>query len=195
MLFLDIDLLQHSSFSPANLASLAESVDQENFDKLKAAYDACLDEETVKKVGLAPLRELLDAIDHIYPSSCSRSQRSSDALSEAVTYLAKLGITALVAAGTGADDRDPDKVVVSVAAPYRIGLPAKELYSDEKVVEKYKTVIYHVFAALYPGKLAHIKDSTKAVVEFEKQLAAASPDAEDRDDVTVCITQQMLLHD
>lgn len=162
-------------------------MDQENFEKLKAAYDACLDEETIKKVGLAPLAEHLNVINHIYPSSCLRSQGSSDALSEAVIYLAKLGVTALVASGTGADDRDPDKVVVSVAAPYRIGLPAKELYSDGNVLEKYKTVIHDVFAALYPEKLAHIKDSTDALVDFEKKLAAASPDAEDRDDVTVCI--------
>lgn len=106
-------------------------------------------------------------------------------MSETVVYLAKLGVTALVAPGTGADDRDPDQVVVSVAAPYRIGLPAKELYSDEKVVDKYKAVIHDIFAALYPEKLDHVKNSTSAVVEFEKQLAAASPDAEDRDDVTV----------
>lgn len=136
-------------------------------------------------MGLAPLAELLDTINHIYPSSCSRSSRSSDALSETVIYLAKLGVTALAAAGTGADDRDPDQVVVSVSAPYRIGLPAKELYSDDKVVEKYETVIHDVFAALYPEKLDHVKSSTSALVEFEKKLAAASPDAEDRDDVTV----------
>lgn len=113
-------------------------------------------------------------------------------MSETVVYLAKLGVTALVAPGTGADDRDPDQVVVSVAAPYRIGLPAKELYSDEKVVDKYKTVIHDIFAALYPQKPDHFKNSTSAVVEFEKQLAAASPDAEDRDDVTVSTQLQQL---
>jgi len=168
-------------------------VDQENFEKLKAAYDACLDEDTIKKAGLAPLAELLDAINHIYPSAYFRSRGSSDSLSEAVIYLAKLGVTALVSSGTGADDRDPDKVVVSVAAPYRIGLPAKELYSDEKVVEKYKTVIHDVFAALYPEQLIYIEDSTNALVEFEKKLAAASPDAEDRDDVTVRISHPCCL--
>ncbi|KAK5044530.1 hypothetical protein LTR84_010741 [Exophiala bonariae] len=165
-------------------AAHSPSEDKENFEKLKATYDACLDEDTIKKVGLAPLAELLDTINHLYPASCFRSPRSTDGLSETVIYLAKLGVTALAAAGTGADDRDPDQVVVSVSAPYRIGLPAKELYSDDKVVEKYKTVIHDVFAALYPEKLDHLKDSTSALVEFEIKLAAASPDAEDRDDVT-----------
>jgi endothelin-converting enzyme len=92
----------------------------------------------------------------------------------------------LVSTGTGADDTDPDTVVISVSAPYRIGLPAKELYSDDKIMDKYETVIYDVFSSMWPSTDKEIaKNASHALVRFEKDLAAISPDAEDRDDVTV----------
>lgn len=112
-------------------------------------------------------------------------------ISDTILYLAKLGVSALVSSGTGADDKDPDTVVVSVSAPYRIGLPAKELYQDEKIVKKYEDVASQVLSALDLTSVHSIVDS-HALVEFEKKLAAASPDAEDRDDVTVSTGEEPL---
>lgn len=163
--------------SASHQESSSASVDEENFDKLKAAYDACLDEDTIKQVGVAPLMEILN------DTSSRFAVARKDALSDAVLHLANLGVSALVSAGTGADDRDPDTVIVSVSAPYRIGLPAKELYQDDKIVKRYTEVASQVISALYPH--ADLKVDSQALVDFEKKLAAASPDAEDRDDVTV----------
>lgn len=106
------------------------------------------------------------------------------ALSDAILHLSKLGVTALVSTGTGADDKDPDTVVVSVSNPYRIGLPAKELYGDENTLKKYEEVITQVISALEVSASDGI-EIYHGVVEFEKQLAAASPDAEDSNDVEV----------
>lgn len=108
-------------------------------------------------------------------------------LSDAVLHLAKLDVTALLAVGTGADDKDPDQVVVSVSAPYRIGLPAKELYDDKDILKRYGEVIHQVFSAIYPSSESGSNNS-HSLVEFERRLAAASPDAEDRDDVEVSNT-------
>jgi hypothetical protein len=36
------------------------AVARENFDKLKTAYSACVDEEAIAKAGIAPLRILLE---------------------------------------------------------------------------------------------------------------------------------------
>lgn len=155
-------------------------MDEENFDKLRAAYDACLDEDTIKKSGTEPIsRALNETTQKFYKHS-----DNDVALSDTLIHLAGLGVNALISAGTGADDKDPDTVVVSVSAPYRIGLPAKELYEDEKVVAKYEKVASQVISALYPSSAL---DSSvyHDLVEFEKRLAAASPDAEDRDDVEV----------
>ena len=90
----------------------------------------------------------------------------------------------MISAGTGADDKDPDTVVVSIAAPWSAGLPAKEMYEDEKIVKSYERTISEVFSALRSHAALQEAD-TQTLVEFEKRLAAATPSAEDRNDVTV----------
>ncbi|KAL1601682.1 hypothetical protein SLS60_006597 [Paraconiothyrium brasiliense] len=158
-----------------NLLATQKSADEENFDKMKAAYDACLDEDKVKNLGTGPLLQVLDEIKTTYPADDSAD------LKEAILLLAKYGVSALVTAGTGADDRDPDTVVVSVSAPWSFGLPSKERYEDEKLVEKYRTVAVEVLDSIYPNES---KDAYSKVIDLEKKLAAASPPTEDREDVT-----------
>ncbi|KAK5019059.1 hypothetical protein LTR16_000941 [Cryomyces antarcticus] len=171
----------NSYFSPMQLEHRSHHVDEKNFDKLKAAYDACLDEDAIKKAGVDPLTEILDQIMHLFPKQ--KSGNNDEEIANTVLYLASLGVSALVSPGTGADDRDPDTVVVSVSAPWRIGLPAKERYMDEDIVKRYEDTVAQVISALCPDEKY---DSTTfhGVVEFEKKLASASPDAEDREDVT-----------
>lgn len=60
------------------------------------------------------------------------------------------------------------------------------MYKDEKILEKYGEVASKVISALHPKMAKSIADAhAVALVDFEKKLAAATPDAEDRDDVTV----------
>ena len=146
-----------------------KSADEENFDKMKAVYDACLDEDKIKSLGAKPLLKVLEEIKQAYPEG------------DAASLLARYGVTGLIATGTGADDRDPDTVVVSVAAPYSFGLPSKERYEDDKLVKKYRDVTVEVLLALYPDAK---EESFSKIIDFEKQLAAASPSEEDREDVT-----------
>ena len=164
------------------MAKCTASVDEQNFIKLQAAYNACLNEDIIKDIGVAPLASILNNILASYP--LAQSEDDHEQLSNTILYLAELGVTSLVATGTGADDTDPDTVIVSVSAPYRIGLPAKELYKDDKLVEKYQSVVGQVLSALLPDHF-FMTEISSTLVDFEKKLAAASPDAEDRDDVTV----------
>jgi len=173
-----LTVVQHSYFSPMQLGAATRSADEENFDKMKAAYEACLDEQTIKTVGLYPLGKIIDYVKKIFPASGP----GQDGQKEPILFLAKHGIYGLLAPGVGADDTDPDTVVVSVSPPWRIGLPSKERYKDEKLVKKYQDVIVSVLSALSPEAN---KESMNKLVEFEKRLAAASPSTEEREDVTV----------
>ncbi|KAK7193250.1 hypothetical protein DPSP01_008151 [Paraphaeosphaeria sporulosa] len=166
---------QHSYFSPMNLLAVKKSADEENFDKMKAAYDACIDEDKIKDVSAGPLLDVLDRIKNTYAVDKSAS------LKDIILLLAKYGVSALITAGTGADDRDPDTVVVSVSAPWSFGLPSKERYEDDKLVEKYRAVAVQVLGNLYPEE---DKEAYSKVIDLEKKLAAASPPTEDREDVT-----------
>lgn len=102
-------------------------------------------------------------------------------------YLAELGIDSLLEAGPEADAKDPDTVIVYLGAPDPVGLPAKEYYTDEDQVRQYTDVISQVFSALGSDNNDFKIDSSLAesVVEFEKKIAAATPDEEDLNDITV----------
>jgi len=151
---------------------------------MKDLYTSCMDETTIKKVGIAPLVSILSNIsDHF---------DGNDAIPSAFAYLWSLGVSPLVSANVGADDKHPDTVVVSIWNG-GIGLPSKEYYKDEKIVAKYQSVLYQVLTKIYPEKA--IPNATfDAVIEFEKKVAAISPDNADRNDVTVSI-QHMILQE
>jgi endothelin-converting enzyme len=178
---------QHSYFSPMQLKAVKKSADEENFDKMNTAYNACLNEDQIKRAGAEPLIRVLEEIKRAYPVTTVAGTEPQE-LSDVITLLSKYGVPSLVSAGTGADDTDPDTVIVAVSAPYSFGLPSKERYKDDKLVEKYRQVAIDTLAGLYP-------DADKAlfskIIDLEKKLAAASPSSEDREDVTVCTTSAL----
>jgi endothelin-converting enzyme len=124
---------------------------------------------------VAPLLEVLNE---------TSTQFVSGDLSSTVLHALKSGQSSLIAAGTGADDKDPDTVVVSISAPWSVGLPAKEMYEDGKILKSYEKAISEVFSALKTHATMKGADAA-ALIEFEKQVAEATPSAEDRNDVTV----------
>lgn len=192
---------RHSSFSPAMLPKSPASLDEENFDKLKAGYDACMNETEIKSVGITPLKEITQQVTGIFSVEDFKHMllKSEDygSLADTIEYMAKLGSSAFISSGTGPDDKDPDTVVIQVSPPYKIGLPSKEYYNDEKVVKDYTQTIAKVIPKFLPEHQTSTKHSSgsnaiqekatdlaNGVVALEKKLAAASPNNEDRDDVT-----------
>jgi endothelin-converting enzyme len=157
------------------LAAFKKSTDEENFDKLKAAYDACLDESAIKKLGAAPLAQILNQVAQLF-------EQPNNYTKDAILFLAKNGVSALIATGAGADDKDPDSVITLVSPPWSFGLPSKERYEDEQLVKKYESVLTEVLSALFPD---HSGEPFSTIVDFEKKLAAASPDTQEREDITV----------
>ena len=165
----------HSYFSPMQLAAVLQSPDEANFEKMKAGYDACMDENKIAEIGVEPIMEVINHVQDLY--------NGENGLANAIFYLYELGVTAILAPYTSADDKDPDTVIVAITPPQRIGLPAKELYKDNNVVGKYKDVINDVFGGLFPdAKTSSVGDD---IVDFEKKLASAAPKEEDANDVTV----------
>lgn len=162
---------------------------------------------------MKPLVELLHQIADMFPVTESAvgkpvTSAESKSLSETLNLLLKYEISALVSVGAGADDKDPDTVVVQASQPYRIGLPAKDYYEDKAVVKHYQDMLEETIELIHPknttthttwmkytgfGNIAagDSKHYAKEVVEFEKKLSAATPDAADQNDVTVSLLQPM----
>lgn len=173
-----------------------------------------MDEATIKKAGTKPLLEVIHQVADLFPVTESAFHKHTPLLGKndkdiatVLWYLNNYGLSPLVSIGAGADDKDPDVVVVQVSPPWRIGLPAKAYYENHDILKEYKETIAQVIAGVHPdhkdenatvhaewaqsnghSKIAargKAKDAADEVVEFERQLAAASPDPEDAQDVTV----------
>lgn len=100
-------ILRHILESPNDAESPA---DRENLEKLKAGYEACIDEQRIKERGLKPMKAVLERIAEIFPVSSSNKQffrmaageqhglmyRRENQLTSALVYLMDLGISAFV---------------------------------------------------------------------------------------------------
>lgn len=213
-------ILRHVLESPYPLKDekfeAQSSAKKDIFDKLKDAYDSCMDEDQIKAAKATPLLLVLKEIEARFPAA--KPQKSLDEfpklldnaqkgfhypsenqLSRTVAYLNGIGVTAILSFGVGADDKDPDTVVVSVNAPRQPGLSSKEYYKDPVVVERYGQVIGQVLERLLDeasrpndvvkfnpngGALARSAALVEQIVTFESKLAKLTPDTEDAEDVT-----------
>jgi len=157
-----------TDLSPTHLTASSRAADEDNFDKLTTAYEACMGEPAIKELGIRPLVAFLERVKPL-------------SLSDGVLFLARYGVSALVTFSVDADDANPDVAVVSVSPPRQIGLPYAEHYLNSTLLEAYQEVMAKVLSRLTKGQ-----DSVwKAVVNLERQIAAALPSQEELQNITV----------
>lgn len=86
---------------------------------MQAAYSSCLDETTLAKLGVQPLRQLVQQVTDTFTVTHADiegntlvTEKDHAALSDTILLLEKIGVTTFEALGTGADDKNP------VSPPY-----------------------------------------------------------------------------
>ncbi|RMZ70940.1 Peptidase family M13 [Pyrenophora seminiperda CCB06] len=144
-----------------------KSIDEENFDKMKNAYNACrrIDNKTTNE-------RILKALERFNNSSPATAINSKHWIRDASRLLAEYGVTGLIQVDFGPDELNPETVAVFIDAPPDFDLP----YEYEKWVENYRLDVIAKLSALYP----HQDNSTfSAVVDLEKKLATTCPNEED----------------
>lgn len=191
--------------------SSGDRADRAIFNKIKSAYDACIDEATIRDHGSLPLLEVLRKVGEYFPVHGSLRDSGTpptnqhqakvfhfdeNQLSKTVAYLASIGVDALVAFSVDADEKEPDSVVLSMNALSRPGLPSKEYYEDKELLDSYGNTIGQVLEALLreaqpPATSSDSEELfecneelVRALILLESELAFASPDEEDAEDVT-----------
>ncbi|KAI5863380.1 endothelin-converting enzyme 1 [Durotheca rogersii] len=179
---------QHSSFSPQNFISIAASTDEENFLLIQQAYNSCLNETALKKVGVEPLVSLIDQVTASFPASGSDGKLGEAdyaALSNTILLLERVGASSFVSLGVGADDKNPDVVIIQ-ASPAGLSLPSPEYYQDDDTVGAFQTMLGDVFANLLPktASKASAEELAQSVVDLEKKIAGITPPPGDQSDVT-----------
>jgi endothelin-converting enzyme len=167
------DGAQHSEFSPARLSQAERSVDKQNFNKLKTAYESCMDTEVLDMLGAEPLLRVLRHIASLFPVQpwATTDAAKSPDVRDAILNLARLGVTALASPHAEPESRDADTVIISVAAPSSVGLPVHEQYVDGDLVQKYHAAMSKVLSSLSPRSE---RGDADRIVELEKKLAGIS---------------------
>lgn len=126
--------------------------------------------------------------------AAARAQREDLAL--AITQLAWVGVTTMVEFDVDADPKNPDDNVFKLGES-GLGLPSKEYYQEEKIINIYQKTVEDMFAIVMGTPNKDSEDATsgmenankppamdwaevaKNVVGFEKLLAAISSEQED----------------
>lgn len=159
------DILEKASQPSANRSA----VDQ----KIGDFYNACMDEATIEKRGVAPLESRLAIIDHI---------TSVRGLAAEIAKLHQAGTPALFVFSARPDPKNA-KVEIAGLGQGGLGMPDRDYYlkTDPKSVEireKYEEHVKAMFDLLAAG-LGTQWDSAakaKAVMQIETALAEASLD-------------------
>ncbi|KAF9150407.1 hypothetical protein BG015_007786 [Linnemannia schmuckeri] len=130
------------------------------------------------------------------PAAAAKPQREELAL--VIAQLAWVGVTTMVDFDVDADPKNPDDNVLKLGES-GLGLPSKEYYQEEKIVNIYQKAVEDMFTIVMGTSNKDGEDAASAmtntnkppvvswaevaknVVEFEKLLAAISSEQEDLD--------------
>ncbi|KAK3315735.1 endothelin-converting enzyme [Apodospora peruviana] len=169
----------HSHFSPRNLDTAAVSIDQQNFDMMQTAYNACMDEASIAKLGVAPIITVLDQMSKVFAPPGDYSGLA--------LFVKTVGASSLLSIYVDTDPKDPDVTLIGVMPSTGIGLGSKSYYEDPELVSEYRDAIAQLFAAIHPSSVNTTPvDAAKQavdVVDFETKIAAIMPELSDLRDV------------
>ena len=167
-----------------NLAFLKEILEQESADKpgrtaveqkIGDFYAACMDEASVDKQGLTPVRTYLDAVEKL---------KTTKDIAPVVAQLQLVyGRSVLFAGGSTQDPDDSEKIIAELDQG-GLGLPDRDYYTkdDAKSKETQEKYVQHVqkIFELMGEDAATAKKHAETVMRMETTLAKASMTRVDR---------------
>ncbi|GME64811.1 putative endothelin-converting enzyme protein [Neofusicoccum parvum] len=163
----------NSSYSGAN-----DTANRENFAKMQTTFNACMDLDAIKQAGVTPLKDLFNDL----PGAAVTYGHTGD-LTDSLIWLAQHGVSALVSAGTGPDDKTPDVVTLFVGGG-SYGLPSKEYYNRTAILANYTRTISEMFSIVNENNATSYQTIASQIVDLETKIARAQPDPDQASDVT-----------
>lgn len=132
--------------------------DEANFGMAKNFFEACMNEDTIDRLGTQPLQDFLSPL-------------KKDSILDALVRLELSGSSNPVfSAGVNPDEMNPSQNVVTLAQP-GFGLPSKEYFDQDSYLSLYRKTMKALSKAILPDMSEETIDK---VVDFETQLAKIS---------------------
>ncbi|KAL7311909.1 hypothetical protein PS15m_009619 [Mucor circinelloides] len=147
------DLLQGVPNKETSILDMTQiDKDRENFDKIKAYYRSCMDEDTINSLGPTPIypeiSKLLSKLG--FTEDFVDSRFTSDHVhqfTDALIHLGTEGVGSLISYGVGADDQSPDQNVIIIDQP-SLGLPSREYYEQPDIIANYRAGLISLITAV-----------------------------------------------
>ncbi|OSX65107.1 hypothetical protein POSPLADRAFT_1044521 [Postia placenta MAD-698-R-SB12] len=131
------------------------SYDQQILKKLREFYNSCMDESKLAELGTEPLasvtsrvRRLLKSETTVVDTTVKEKHSNKNGLTAAIAYLHSRGIDGLFSVDIEGDvGADPNFMTFWFSQP-ELGLPSKEYYDEESIVELYQSVLQRLVLTL-----------------------------------------------
>ncbi|KAH9484148.1 Endothelin-converting enzyme-like protein [Psilocybe cubensis] len=129
-------------------------LDDQILTKLRDFYSSCMDEDKLDEIGTAPLRHLVDTLRKLYRGN-DTDITAADAgainvkgLTAALAFIHSRGIEGLFSFDIEGDvGVDPNHMVLWFNQP-GLGLPSKEYYEEQAILEVYNIVLERLLITL-----------------------------------------------
>ncbi|KAJ7098234.1 hypothetical protein C8R44DRAFT_843505 [Mycena epipterygia] len=193
-------IIQHFVETPSATSSFTTSYDEQLLRKLRGFYSSCMNESRLDEVGTEPLIALCQNCTKVVTAEPTVRDEKLSGLTTAMAFLHSQGIDALFTFWMNKGDigLDPNFIILWFDQA-SLGLPSKEYYEEESILEVYQNVVERLLLTLseeeeekiqqHPAppfvesanksnrtEIAH--NLAKQVITFETRLANASLDAD-----------------
>ncbi|OSD08705.1 Metalloprotease [Trametes coccinea BRFM310] len=136
-------------------AASASDYDEQILKKLRGLYHSCMAEDQLNETGEKPLRDMAQKIRDLFRGKTTvidslehREERERARLTATVAYLHSRAIDALFSYDIDGDvGSDPNLMTLWISQP-DLGLPSKEYYEEESIVDLYQNVLERLLLAL-----------------------------------------------
>jgi len=149
--------------------SVHSLVDQDNFETMQLAYNTCMDENELKKLGVAPITNLLDELRRTF---------GGDDWSQPLLFTSHIGTNSLVLMYVASDLDSPDVQLVHLNPGAGFSLPNQDLYTNTSMLmDEYAPIVASILQAVHGNgsATANFTEQARQLVKFEADLAAINP--------------------
>lgn len=141
---------------------------------MKLAYNTCMDEDDLRKLGVTPMTKLLDELSGAF---------GGEDWSQPLVFANLIRPSSLVSVYVASDLGSPEKQVVYLNSVARSGaglsLPNRDISTNTSMLmEEYVPIAANILRAVLPGNVsADAAEQARGLIRFEADLAAISPPA------------------
>ncbi|KAJ7684669.1 hypothetical protein DFH06DRAFT_1156294 [Mycena polygramma] len=164
-------VIQHFLETPSATSSFTTSYDEQLLHKLRAFYSSCIREDRLDEIGTEPLIHFVKTVQKLFRgegfevTAEEHDGLTVKGLTAALAFLHSRGIDALFSFDIESDVGVDPKFMALWFDQARLGLPSKEYYDEESIVEVYQNVVERLLFTLSEEEEKLQQRATPTLVE------------------------------